>query len=388
MLNSKLTILPQYLKKGGYKTAMFGKWHLGGNSKHPEYMPHKRGFDTALFTGNQLKRFDPGLNHNGDNEQFKGYCVDVLFSEFMKWTDNHNSDSAPYFAYIATSAPHVPLAAPKEFTDMYVDAPLSEKPKTYYAMISNIDANFGKLLAWLDGRKQKRRETIVIFMTDNGHAISGAGGVGHNKYGFQGKNGLYNANMRGGKAQPWHGGTCVPFFMRWPGVIKRGRDDNTLTSAMDILPTLVEIAGVPYTDPGIQGTSLLPNILQRPTHIPDKRLLFSHKGRWHSSEFLEDYKYVYVSVFSKRHRLVWNEGQFPELFDYVSDPQETKNVIRDHPELVAAMKSTYDKWWEGAKQCMTNDLEQIRTGKFVVRSKGGNPAKWREQEQKIRGRQE
>jgi arylsulfatase len=114
--------------------------------------------------------------------------------------------------------------------------------------------------------------------------------------------------MRGGKGQPWQGGTCVPFFMRWPSVVKDGHDDPTLASGMDLLPTLAEIAGIPIKDTGVQGVSLLPNILQEPTGVPDDRLLFSHKGRWHSSEFLQDYQYVYASVCSKRYRLLWNEG--------------------------------------------------------------------------------
>jgi len=383
-LSPGLKLLPAYLKGAGYRTAMFGKWHLGGSRRAQVYYPHNRGFDTALSTGNQLKRFDPSLNHNGTMEPFKGYCVDVLFSECMKWVDANESENAPCFAYLATSAPHVPLDAPKEVTDLYADAPLSEKAKTYYAMISNIDMNFGKLMTWLDRKKGAARGTIVIFMTDNGHAISGCSQVGHDEYGFLKEGGLYNANMRGGKAQPWQGGTCVPFFIRWPGVIPQGRDDATLTSAMDLVPTLSEIAGVPCDDSGIQGISLLPNILGKPTKVPESRMLFSHKGRWHSSEFLDDYRYVYASVFTERYRLVWNKIQQIELYDYVADPQETNNIIHGHPELVATLKAKYDVWWEDSKKYMVNDLEQIETGNFCVRLQHGTPAQWIEKAQKRR----
>jgi arylsulfatase A-like enzyme len=379
-LNPKLEILPQYLKKDGYQTGMFGKWHLGGGKKGPGYAPHERGFDEAIFTSNQLGRTNPKLSHNGKMRTFNGYCVDVVFSECMKWVDEIRSRDAPYFAYVATSAPHVPLAAPAEYRELYADAPLTSKAKTYYAMISNIDSNFGKLLGWLDDKKGAKRETIVIFMTDNGHAISGASGAGHDKYGTLSNKGLFNAGMRGGKGQPWQGGTCVPFFMRWPSVVKDGHDDPTLASGMDLLPTLAEIAGIPIKDTGVQGVSLLPNILQEPTGVPDDRLLFSHKGRWHSSEFLQDYQYVYASVCSKRYRLLWNEGQRPELYDYLNDPGEKANIIDQHPELVDTLTTRFNAWWEDSRTHMVNDLAQIQSGKFVSRKTRGTPAQWREQE--------
>jgi len=219
---------------------------------------------------------------------------------------------------------------------------------------------------------------------NNGHAISGCAQVGHDEYGFLKRGGLYNAGMRGGKAQPWQGGTCVPFFIRWPGVIQQGRNDATLTSAMDLVPTLAEIAGVPCGDPGVQGISLLPNILKKPTNVPDSRMLFSHKGRWHSSEFLKDYRYVYASVFTERYRLVWNKIQQIELYDYVADPQETNNIIHEHPELVATLKARYDAWWEDSKRYMVNDQRQIETGNFRVRLQHGTPAQWIEKARKGR----
>jgi arylsulfatase A-like enzyme len=260
-LRDDITILPQYMKRTGYQTAMFGKWHLseektGLTGKPLE--PHERGFDHALWTFNQLKRFDPPLNLNGKMTKHKGYCADVLFNEAMKWMDGADA-TKPFFTYIPTSIPHAPIAAPQEFIDLYKDTKLTKKQKGYYAMVSALDANMGRLMKWMD-QKTFPRKTILIFMTDNGHAIGGASGAGHDDDGFLQESGLYNAGMRGAKGQAWYGSTRVPFLIRWPGVTQAG-ETNSLASATDLLPTFAAIAGVKLDDAKITGDSLLPDIM-------------------------------------------------------------------------------------------------------------------------------
>jgi len=383
-LNENIILLPQHLKNAGYQTAMFGKWHLASKN-NVKLAPHNRGFDTAIYTYNQLKRFDPVLSHNGQIKKYKGYCVDVVFEQFTKWVDNTINDKSPYFAYIATSAPHTPLAAPQKYIDLYKNTSLTEKQQIYYGMISNIDDNMGKLLHWLDNKKKCARETIVIFMTDNGHAISGPAGAGHDKYGFLTQGGLYNDGQRGGKTQSWRGSVRVPFLLRWPKIVTKGKKNKVLSSGIDILPTLTDIAGIAVEDPDIQGVSLLHNILGKGNNVSEDRLLYSHVGRWKSSEFLNDYKYVYASVFSKQYRLTWNKGQHPELYNYINDPGETTDITEQHPLLVQKMKNAYDQWWENSKKYMINDLKQIKKGEFHVQKNiQGKPSVWRQQELNFR----
>jgi arylsulfatase len=366
-LRDDITILPQYMKQGGYQTAMFGKWHLsdgktGLTGKPLE--PHERGFDHALWTFNQLKRFDPPLNLNGDKRDYNGYCADVLFDEAMKWMDAADA-TEPFFAYIATSIPHAPVAAPQKYMDFYKDAQLTGEQKGYYAMVSALDANMGRLLKWLNGRPFADN-TVVVFMTDNGHAISGAEGAGHDADGFLKKGGLFNAGMRGAKGQAWLGTTCVPFFIRWPGVTTAGTN-NTFASATDLLPTFAAVAGVNPDDPDITGYNLLPDIRGQASTVPDNRLLVSHRGRWPRSDELEACKYNYVSVYDKRFRLTWGQAdEGPQLIDYIDDPGGNTDVSSQHPEMVALFTKYFDRWWEEVKPGMVNDLNQIRTGNIRV----------------------
>jgi arylsulfatase len=369
-LRDDITILPQVMKQGGYQTGMFGKWHLAAPDREKGLTgkplePHLRGFDTAIFTRNQLKRFDPILSNNGTMTQYEGYCGDIVFDEGIKWMESCSADK-PYFAYLATSIPHVPLAAPQRFKDLYAGASLTDKQKTYYAMISAVDENVGKLMTWMASREDDR-ETILIFMTDNGHAISGAPGAGHDRDGRLRENGLYNFGFRGGKGQSWRGSTCVPFFIRWSGVTTPNAECKTLASGMDILPTFAEIAGVQIEDLGIQGISLLADIKGGKSNVTKDRLLFTHVGRWGASDQLESYKYRYAAIFNNRYRLTWGEKGQPELKDYTVDRGEEKDVTLEHPELVQRFKQEYEKWWEAAKTGMVNDLEKIRAGEIKRR---------------------
>ncbi|MDF7825453.1 arylsulfatase [Pontiellaceae bacterium B12227] len=370
-LRDDITLLPEILKRGGYQTGMFGKWHLS-SPKHKTGLtgkplaPYERGFDTAIYTYNQLSpRFDPKLSHNGVESIYSGYCGDVVFDEGMKWMDSC-SDDQPFFAYLATSIPHVPLAAPQRLIDLYADAPLSGKEKTYYAMISAVDENMGRLMEWMKNRTDSR-ETILIFMTDNGHAISGPKGAGINLDGTLKENALYNAGFRGGKTQSWRGSTCVPFLIQWPGITQPNTENNTLASAMDILPTFAELSDVNIQDLNVQGMSLLPDIQGKPSRIPESRLLFTHVGRWKRSDELESSKFVYASVFNQRYRLVWGKDGQRALYDYANDRDESNDVSAEHPEVVQHLAREFDQWWEDVQQGMVNDLEQIRTGNIKHR---------------------
>ncbi|MBI3864539.1 MAG: arylsulfatase [Planctomycetia bacterium] len=335
-MSLKSVTIAQVLHDAGYATGIFGKWHLGDEAP---YQPGKRGFDEVFIhgaggigqtypgscgdaPGNTY--FDPAILHNGTFEKTTGFCTDVFFAQALQWLDAKRSADKPFFAYIAPNAPHSPYVCPEKYSQMYEGQGLNKDAIAYYGMISNIDDNIGTLLARLK-EWDIEKNTLLIFMTDNGHAIAS----------------LFNAGMRGAKGTPFQGGTRVPSFWRWPGVLPTGVDINKLTAHVDLFPTLAELGRGTYgkADP-LDGRSLVPLLENRNADWPDRNL-FVHLGRWEKGKAAES-KFAQCAIRTSRFRLVNNEM----LFDILADPGETTNVIAEHPEAVAAMRKAYDRWWE------------------------------------------
>lgn len=337
------TTIAQVLVEAGYQTGVFGKWHLGDE---PAYRPAKRGFIESFihgaggigqsydgscgdFPGNSY--FDPYVLHNERVEKTAGYCTDVFFDQAMQWIAANAKQ--PFFAQIATNAPHAPLICPPEFQEPYERLGLDEKSAAYYGMISNIDHNVGRLLDKLDELELAQR-TLVIFMTDNGHT----------------QDMLYNAGMRGRKGTPHEGGTRVPAFFRWPGTLKAGTDVGALAGAIDLFPTFAELSAAKVLEPAkLDGRSLVPLLHDQNAPWPD-RYLFTHVGRWEKGQAASS-KYKQCAVRSQRFRLVNNE----ELYDIANDPGEKQNVLGQHPEIAAAMRKAYDQWWDSVQPRLVNE---------------------------------
>ena len=366
-LDPKATTVAQVLSKAGYATGIFGKWHLGdlagayaeGNAG-ARHVPRNRGFDEALVHGGGgigqgfprggdyvkgNKYFDPTLCHNGKLVKMKGYCADIFFDAAMKWIEANRGK--PFFAYITTNTPHSPRVCAESYSKPYVEAGLSDSAAAYYGMITNIDDNVGRLLRKLDDLKLAG-DTLVIFMTDNGHA---GGGGGRRKGAKVAKPaGLYNAGMKGAKGSTDEGGTRVPCFFRWPGTLAGGTDVAGLAGHIDIFPTLCELCGA-EAPRGVKldGRSLVPLLKDAKADWPD-RYLFVHRGRWGNGQ-AEKSKYNGCAVRSQRFRLVNNT----QLYDIIHDPGQTKNVIDEHPQVVAEMRAAYDRWWSEVLKTMVNE---------------------------------
>jgi arylsulfatase len=194
---------------------------------------------------------------------------------------------------------------------------------------------FSKLEDW-----QIADNTLVIYIgSDNG-----------NSTGWR----VFNAGMKGHKGQPYQGGTRVPVFFRWPaGNIPADAECSALTSQMDIMPTLLEIAGAPLTDQikqQVEGRSLLPMLKNPETDWDDNRHLVHHVGAWEQGQAAQS-KHARVSIQNKRFTLVNNE----ELYDLQTDPGETENVIAEHPEVVDQLRTVYDQWWAKVLPRLVNE---------------------------------
>lgn len=324
----KLTI-PQLLGNSGYQTAMFGKWHLGDN--YP-YRPHDRGFQHALYHGGggvgQTPDYfgndywDDTYFVNGKPQKYKGYCTDVFFSEAITWMEKADKQK-PFFMYISTNAPHGPYIVDKKYRDLYPEKyEGKDVPREFYGMITNIDENFKKLDDKLEALSMKEN-TLLVFTTDNGSSS------GHR---------FYNENMSGGKNSNYDGGHRVPFIARWPnGKWTGGKDIENLTAHVDIMPTLMDIAGVKIPkDYDLDGKSLKPLFNGSKQKWVD-RVLFTDSQRIYTPA-----KWRKTAVMSERWRLLDNKL----LFDIDADPAQKNNVAAEHPEVVKRLSEAYDKMWK------------------------------------------
>ena len=340
-LAPKVVTFPQALQKAGYKTALFGKWHLGDDG---EYLPQNRGFDEVLMHGAggigqysfgdfeanaDNKYFDNVFLHNDTVVKTKGFCTDVFFQAALSWMKQQSSTDEPFFAYISLNAPHGPLIAPDKYKKRFLDEGYSEPTAARYGMIENIDDNMGLMMGKLADWKLLEN-TLVIFMTDNGMAMKAIG-----KKGLKERLMAHNAGLRGHKDTNWEGGTRVPSFWFWQGVLSEGVDVPALTAHIDLYRTFCDIAGadIPESDLPPAGRSLLP-LMKDPHAKWDDRSLFSHRGRWggggRGKKTRELAKYYGASVRTARWRLVYEmDGEGPWLSDISKDRGRARTSSRN-----------------------------------------------------------
>ena len=248
LLRRDLPTMADLFAAAGYATGIFGKWHLGDN--YP-YRPQDRGFHETLwypsshigsapdFWDNDY--FDDTYWHNGRRRQFTGYTTDVFFREAMRWMREQAQAGQPFLLLPAhrraARAAFRPGQLPRGHGSRRGQGQPAEararqsreQLARYLAMIANIDENVGRLEAFLR-ETGLRDNTILVFLTDNGSTFGPR---------------YFNAGMRGGKVTLWEGGHRVPCFIRWPaGGLRPAGDVTGLTQVQDLLPTLLELAGV------------------------------------------------------------------------------------------------------------------------------------------------
>lgn len=336
MLNAGEITLADVFKKNGYKTGMFGKWHLGDN--HP-FLPHDRGFEESFYHGGggigqtpdywNNDYFDDTYFRNGVPEKQTGYCTDVWFDEAIKFVEAKKDD--PFLCYLSLNAPHGPYNLPEAYYNRYKDEDqITETQKRFYGMITNIDDNFSKLLKKLD-ELAITDNTIVIFTTDNGTARG---------YRVDKKTDQvfgYNAGMRGTKGSEYEGGHRVPFIIRWPkGGLDGGKKLDGLTAHVDMLPTLTKLTGHEFTSSKpMDGTDISDYLLSK-SEVP-KRFLVTDTQR------------VPWPVKGKNSCVMdgnWRLIKGTELYNISEDPGQTSNLADQNTEKVVEMNAFYERWWE------------------------------------------
>jgi arylsulfatase A-like enzyme len=322
MMHPDEVTLAEALRAGGYATGIFGKWHLGDN--YP-MRPQDQGFEEGLINkGGGLTQpsdpegnsyFDPILYRNGRAIRTRGYCTDVITDAALKFIERNRR--RPFFAYIATVAPHVPLQIADRYWKPYADAGLDETTARVYGMVENIDENVGRVMEHLR-KLGLERDTILIFMGDNGPQQP-----------------RFNAGLRGLKGTVYEGGIRVPFFIRWPARLRPSIVES-MGANVDIMPTLLDLAGVaPPRGVRMDGISLRSVLENASPPMADRTLFY----QWHRGDAPEAWRDC--CVLTERYKLV----NGTELYDLVADPGETTDVAAANPDIVRRLRQRYEAWF-------------------------------------------
>ncbi len=362
LLRKDKVTMADVFQANGYKTAIFGKWHLGDN--YP-FRPQDRGFDEVLihrsgvignswdYWGNDY--YDDTYLRNGKPEKFSGYCNTVWFDEAIKFISENRS--RPFFCFLSTNIPHAPLFVAEKYAEPYRSR-VSERLANYYGMIAKFDEDLAMLLEKLQDFGLEDN-TIFVFMSDNG-PCPWYGGIRIDEDGFVEEG--FSAGMRGGKIWGYENAHRVPCFIRWPtGNIGGGTDIKTLTAHFDLLPTLIEACGLKKPEGMVfDGKSLMP--LLSSTVAPwEERVLFVHNQRVDFPEKYKDYQ-----MLTDRWRLVKHDTE--ELYDMIRDPGQKYDIADRFPEVVDTLDQKYEEWWEDISQ----DFDRFE--EIIIGSDRENPA--------------
>ncbi len=366
--------MAEYFKKAGYKTGIFGKWHIGD---HYPYMPSDQGFDFSLIhKGGAIGQiadhsnnywdmtrpleerkscyFNTTLYKNREIFQAEGYITDVLTDHTIQFIENTRNQ--PFFIYLSFNIPHDPYQVPEDYLGLYRDLPFHpamdstngnpyrlndyEAARYVYGMMTNMDDNLSRLMNAL--RKHGlARNTIIMYLSDNGPA----------QY-------RYNANFRGKKGQLFEGGIRVPAFLNHKGLHPR---KVTFPAAhYDILPTLAGLCDLELPD-NIDGIDLLKEGKEK-----SERPVFIRE-----SSYLEPYKDMMIR---KGDFKLIASGDITDpdfkLFNISSDPYEEFDLVLDNPVIVRELKSELDHWYNEIIRS-----ENLRIHPVIIGSDFENPVR-------------
>lgn len=334
MRSEEITIA-EILRDAGYNTGIFGKWHNGAH--YPEN-PLGQGFNEFLgFCGGTCSNyFNTKLQHNNQMINTKGYITDVLTDAALRFIETNKSN--PFFCYIPYNVVHHPYQVPEKYLKKYEKSNLLMNDKVSYAMIDNMDENIGRVIKKLNELKLTNN-TIVIFLSDNGPSPDRAG---------------WNGNMKGKKGTVDEGGVRVPFFIKWPGHIQRGSNIERIAAHIDILPTLVEMAGIKIPENDLlDGKSLVPLINNKNTEWPE-RVIFTHLLYGFTI------KPAPGAIRSSQYRFVIDNNGNELLYDMLSDPDQKNNIAELKPKMIKEYKQKYNSWFnEVIKNGISSEITKV-----------------------------
>ena len=335
--------LSEMLKDNGYKTGIFGKWHLGSKK---QFYPTNHGFDEfyGILYSNDMWRWHP--------ENPEEYPEDLLLyrnetpikeiidqsnltkditSESIRFIERNKGN--PFFLYIAHPQPHVPLFVSNDFLEITGNG-------LYADVITEIDYSVGRIINSIN-ENGLSENTIVVFTSDNGPWLS---------YGnHSGSSGIY----REGKGTTWEGGVRVPSIIKFPKELDHRVIDEPVM-AIDWMPSFAKITNSQLSENKIDGKNIWPLLSGRTNKTPHEKLYFYHRVNELHSIRMNDWKIHFSRDYRSLNGRQGGRDGIPvkydmntleknELYNLKDDPEETNNVYNDFPEIVKEMEKLADE---------------------------------------------
>ncbi|VGO19092.1 sulfatase-like hydrolase/transferase [Pontiella sulfatireligans] len=385
--------IPELFQQSGYRTAVIGKWHVGALVKekimsatsrdyHDQridqcvagYHPYDRGFDYFFgYYGAGASLYDsPSLFRGKDLAEAKGCLVDQLTEEALSFA--RTGREAPFLLYLAYNVPHIPLEArmPEKYLKRFNTG--NAEVDNYYASLAAVDDGIGRLVGTLE--KQGRLDnTLIVFMSDNGAVVDSPQPL--------------NGRFRGYKSLCSAGGTQIPMVMCWKNKLEGGTVFDGLASSMDAFATALDIANIPIpTTLQLDGKSLIPILTKQTEQLPHEVLFWAgpdspYWGDSNTNFWTGYWNYITskqdeMPVSGRNTDGSWTVRKGPWSLQYThrdtrlalyhmeTDPGESMDVSRAHPETVQELKLAVKKWYTPMKEPLssvswnTNQWEKLR----------------------------
>ncbi len=307
--------IAELFKQAGYRTALFGKWHLG---RFMPNHPNEQGFEEyfGFWQYGHVERYlhPDRIWQNKNRVACRGHITELITDAAINFISERRE---PFFACVAYNAPHSPFLAEDSLVAKYLAKGVDYDNARIYALIEQCDRNIGRLLDAVD-RQEIAQNTVVLFLSDNGGVSS-----------------YYNSGLRGKKSQVYEGGVRTPLLVRLPGQFPAGAKVGAMAGVIDLLPTLAAIADVDVpADRTIDGRNLLPLLKAGGGASPHERMYHNWSRGKPSSE-------RNWAVCDERYKLA--NGR---LYDLQSDPGEKQDIAAAHPDIASRLRQEFLAWFE------------------------------------------
>jgi arylsulfatase A-like enzyme len=373
--------IAQILKRAGYRTAHFGKWHVGPVKKESPLNPNRMGFDEYLSHDNFFE-MDPPLSRNGAPPVIMaGESSELIVDEAVKFTRKVRGEGSPFFVVIHFGSPHDPYSGKPD--DVARFGHLPDPLRRRFAEITAMDRAIGTYRSALR-ELNVQENTLVWYNSDNGITWEGIPA--------EQRKDLFNGTWRGHKGELYEGGVLVPGIIEWPAVITKPRVSAVRAVTSDILPTMLDLLGLKHPAPQrpLDGISLKALIVDgtmtaRPSPIGFWKYAAqgeSANERWIDEALsrgttpttrnpaiaFQNYKHPVAKTrdfggeaawTDTRYKLIVGEprraktGPRTELYDLIADPDETTNIAARHPDVVQQMTAQLHAWQRSVERSLS-----------------------------------